>query len=53
MDPSKSSLVHSHAVSESISNTLLFGFNTGMKCEGMKANSAMQDPLNYASMHEL
>lgn len=31
----------------------MFGSNTQMKCEGMKANSVMQDPLNYASMHEL
>lgn len=53
MDLSKSRLVDSRIASESVSNTLMFGSNTQMKCEGMKANSGMQDPLNYASMHEL
>lgn len=53
MDLSKSRLVDSRITSESVSNTLMFGSNTQMKCEGMKANSGMQDPLSYASMHEL
>lgn len=51
--PSESPLTDSHITSESISNTLMSGSNTQMKFEGTKADSGMQDPLNYASMHEL